>query len=331
MIYRLLIYSIVYIFLIKVAHSQDPQFSQPYASAMYLNPAFTGDTKKNRLAFTYRNQWSAIENGYSSYIASYDQYSKKRNSGFGGYLMYDQSGLNGYRVTGLSVSYSYDAKIDHWSGVKGGLSLGYSFLGFDQANLLFADQIIRDGATSSIENGLQDNTSYLDMSAGILYYNSFIWAGASASHLNNPNISLIGLEQRLPMKFSIHGGVKLWNKSSSRGKELESLNVVAHYKFQADWDQFDIGLYYNYSPIIVGLWYRGIPLKSYEKDFNNHESLIVLIGLEYSNQLRIGYSYDITISKLTMSSGGSHEISVIYEWPKKRKQSYRRRIACPKF
>lgn len=330
--YRLLTYSFIFLFLAKTGFSQDPQFSQPYASALYLNPALTGDTKKNRLSMTYRNQWSAIENGFSSYIASYDHYNKNKNSGFGGYLLYDQSGMNGYRVTGLSFSYSYDAKIDHWSGIKGGLAIGYSFMGFNQNDLLFADQVIRDGASTSIESNIQDHTSYLDMSAGILYYSRFVWAGMSASHLNTPNISLIDQEQKLPIKFSFHGGVKVWNKRDNKGKEIRSFNLVAHYKSQSNWDQFDFGLYYNYSPIIFGLWYRGIPLlKSYEKDYSNHESLIVMVGLEYNSELRVAYSYDITISKLTMTSGGSHEISVIYEWPKKRKSIHRRRIACPKF
>jgi hypothetical protein len=85
-------------------------------------------------------------------------------------------------------------------------------------------------------------------------------------------------------------------------------------------------------PLVFGLWYRGLPLiKSYSEGYSNHESVILLVGLDYKDRFRIGYSYDITISQLSMSSGGSHEISVIFEWPGYSKKSRLRRVACPKF
>lgn len=318
--------------LFNFVKAQDPQFSQPYASALYLNPALTGDTKKNRLALTYRNQWTAIENGFTSYIVSFDRRIKKVNSGIGGYIMYDQAGPSGYRVTGLNFSYSYNARINSWSGLRGGVSAGYSFMNYNSNDLLFADQVIRNGAPTSVEEDIRDNTSYLDLSAGLLYYRKFVWVGFSSRHLNQPNISMIDQVDRLAIRYSIHGGVKLWNKRNVKKVETGSLSIATHYKFQADWDQLDLGVYYNFHPLVIGLWYRGIPLlKSYDQNFSNHESLILLVGLEYSNQLRVAYSYDFTISELSMKSGGSHELSLIYEWPNKSKSKYKRKIACPKF
>jgi type IX secretion system PorP/SprF family membrane protein len=317
---------------VKTVLGQDPQFSQPYAVPLYLNPALTGDTKLNRASFTYRKQWAAIDNGYTSYIASFDHYEKKLHAGFGGYLLYDQSGENGYRLTALMLSYSYDAKINHWSGIRGGLSVGYSFMNYNQSDLLFADQIIRGGASTSVEENLTNNTSYLNLAAGVLYHNKILWAGIAVDHLNYPSISFTGQNARLPMKYSLHGGVSLWTKRGNWGKELSSVNIALNYKFQGKWDQLDLGFYYNYYPLVVGVWYRGIPLfKSYEPSYNNHESLILLVGIDYKNKFRIGYSYDFTISQLSMSSGGSHEISLIYEWPGSSKKSRMRRIACPKF
>ena len=321
----------LFLFCAKLLFAQDAQFSQPYAAPLYLNPAFTGDTKENRLSFSYRKQWAKIDNGFTSYIASFDHYKEKMNSGFGAYILYDQAGTSGYRVTGVNFSYSYDARINRWSGIKGGLSLGYSFVKFNENDLLFADQII-SGSNQSIESNLVNQKSYLDMGAGFLYYNKFVWLGVAVNHLNMPNISMMDQIERLPMKFSIHGGFKVWNKRNQWGKEMSSLNLLAHYKFQADWDQLDIGAYFNFLPVIVGVWYRGIPLlKSYSPNYSNHESLILLIGLEYKDRFRIGYSYDFTISELSMSSGGSHEITLIYEWPENSKNSRSRKIACPKF
>ena len=53
------------------------------------------------------------------------------------------------------------------------------------------------------------------------------------------------------------------------------------------------------------------------------------------NYFEFGYSYDFTISELSTSSGGAHEISLIYEFglaprPKQVKRKYKM-IPCPTF
>jgi hypothetical protein len=56
-----------------------------------------------------------------------------------------------------------------------------------------------------------------------------------------------------------------------------------------------------------------------------------MLGFATPYQLRMVYSYDVTISQLTEKSGGAHEISVIYEWPKRNKTRRYRAVPCPKF
>jgi hypothetical protein len=53
--------------------------------------------------------------------------------------------------------------------------------------------------------------------------------------------------------------------------------------------------------------------------------------VETNAQLRFTYSYDITISQLTMASAGAHEISLAYEWPQRPKSRKYRLVPCPKF
>ncbi len=81
-----------------------------------------------------------------------------------------------------------------------------------------------------------------------------------------------------------------------------------------------------------GLWYRGLPIaKAYKQGYGNNDAVILMAGFQTQKQLRIIYSYDITISKLTMRSGGAHEISLQYEWPRKAKNRKHRTVPCPKF
>ena len=310
---------------------QDPQFSQPYANSLYLNPAFTGNTLENRISFSYRNQWANLENGYSTYMASFDHYEASIKSGFGGYVMHDRTGANGYKVSGFALNYAYDLHIDQYSGLRMGASVGYFFMSFDRSELIFADQIIRGGNVQSVERSLADNSSYFDIASGLMYYNPHMWAGVSVSHVNEPGISMFGQDASLPMKYSVQTGVRLLSKRNNSGKETRSMNLTAHYKLQNKNDQLDLGIYYNFLPLMLGVWYRGIPVQTGSDHFTPVESLIFMIGIEHKDYFRVAYSYDLTLSDLGISTGGSHEISLIYEWKSDRKIDYRRLISCPRF
>ena len=48
---------------------------------------------------------------------------------------------------------------------------------------------------------------------------------------------------------------------------------------------------------------------SYRRGFNNSDAVILLLGYDLE-KYKIGYSYDLTVSQLGLSSGGAHEISL---------------------
>jgi len=82
-------------------------------------------------------------------------------------------------------------------------------------------------------------------------------------------------------------------------------------------------------PLVLGVWYRGLPIKN---NLPNNEAIIGLMGVSLEGGLDIGYSYDITVSKLGLrNSGGAHEVSVTYSFhlgdPKNRNQRARN-IPC---
>ena len=52
------------------------------------------------------------------------------------------------------------------------------------------------------------------------------------------------------------------------------------YKRQGNFDQLDIGTYFLYEPIVVGLWFRGIPLQQNIKDNISQDALIVILGFQ---------------------------------------------------
>jgi len=117
-------------------------------------------------------------------------------------------------------------------------------------------------------------------------------------------------------------------KTRLRQTLQEVLSVAMNFQKQADFYQSDLGLYYYRSPLIFGIWYRGIPFATSQAG----DAIIGLIGIK-TNQLHIGYSYDFTISNLISSTSGSHEVSLIYEFNSSSFGQRRkiRAIPCPEF
>lgn len=314
-------------------HAQDPQLSQFYAAPLYLNPALTGNTHQDRLILNYRTQWVGLPKGFDTYAVSYDHRSALANSGFGLMVMHDVAGSNGLAFTQVSGAYSYEARIDNRSAFRAGLRMGYTMRSYDPNNFLFADQVIRDNAATSVEANLIERTAYFDMSAGGMYFNDRWWAGLSLSHLNRPEQSLtLSGNARLPVRTSLHTGYRMALDGQRVDRSASVLTVTTHYKAQGKWDQLDIGGYVEHEQVMGGIWYRGLPgLKAYAPGYPNDDAIVFLAGFTTENQWQFAYSYDMTISWLTPTSGGAHEISVTYEWPRKSKRRKARIVPCPKF
>jgi type IX secretion system PorP/SprF family membrane protein len=312
--------------------AQDPQLSQFYAAPQYLNPALTGNTDQDRIATNYRLQWPAIGPGYRTYAVAYDHRSVAMNSGIGGMVMHDRSGSQGLSFTQLAVSYSYEARINHRKAFRGGLRAAYTTRSFGPNGLLFADQVIRDNAPTSVEPTMQQSVSYLDFSAGLLYFTEQFWVGVSTNHINRPQQSFfLDGDTKLPIRTSVHTGYRFPVDGQSFRRSKTTMTLAAHYKAQDKWDQLDLGGYVDHESLSFGLWYRGLPgVKAYKPGYSNSDAVVLMLGYETPAHLRMVYSYDVTVSKLTMKSAGAHEISVIYEWSKS-KNPRRRAVPCPKF
>ena len=329
----------------NTVYGQDVQYSQFYSAPLYLNPAFTGSTKFTRVGANYRSQWPALEANFVTMSAYADHFIDDKNSGVGFLIQTDKEGLAGLRSTNLSAFYAYQLPITSEFTVRVGASAGYVIRDINFSNLTFGDQFDANGfiagpTAEQFNTGAQKN--YFDMSLGALLYSQNAWIGVSNGHTTRPNQSLIGEESRLPMKWSVHAGYKFFLKSGviDHGMYAEeqerSLTPTVQYKHQGQFDQLDIGLYFTLEPIVIGAWYRGFPFKNVG-EFVNNEAIVFLLGYskrQKDNILNIGYSYDVTISKLGSSSGGAHEFSISYAWftgdPRKPPKNVRQ-IPCPDF
>lgn len=322
----------------SILKAQDPQFSQYYAAPLYLNPGFTGATQAHRLVANHRLQWPNLPQVFATYAFSYDYYKSDLRSGFGFLATTDLAGSAALRSTSLGFLYSYKLRSENNWIFSPGLYFGYTVRNVDFNKLLFGDQIEFDqsGApTLDPAFGNLGNNKYFDFGAGMLVYNKIIWGGISFYHINRPSNSLLDADSQLPMKIAIHGGIRIPVFSDSRRlEEVSSITPSFIYKRQGDFQQLDAGVNYHIAPVMVGFWFRGIPVIKNVVGNTSRDAIVFIIGLQFS-QFEMGYSYDFTISELGVDTGGTHEISLIYQFETfsnkkivKRKEKF---IPCPSF
>ncbi len=308
---------------------QDPQFTQFYSVPLYLSPSLAGATQQQRFAFTYRQQWVSLPGSFGTYVASYDHYYPKFNSGFGFLFMRDQAGSANLGTTYASLLYSYDIVLFNVWHVRPGLSFVYDMYSIDFSKLRFSDQItgINDITTSSVTfSPSYENKSTIDGSASTIVYNHKTWMGITVDHLLMPNSSFYGDKVPESLKYTIFGGTKLVNIGRLLKPSNESVSLAFQLQLQQNYRQMDVGVYWNNLPLVLGLWYRGLPgLNSQRGD-----ALSFLVGAKRWGW-NIGYSYDFTISNLIGSTAGAHELSVIYEFSTNHRRRKIHAIPCPEF
>ena len=332
---------------IGVAKAQDPQFSQFYANPLYQSPAMAGSALTPRVVLNYRYQWPAISAQYQTYAASFDTYFEKINSGVGVQVMNDLQGVGKVNSLNITLQYAYQLRLNDRYTLRLGLEGAFVQRNVNYYGLTFGSQwdpnaqSFNPGKPSG-EPGTQARI-YPDFGTGFMLYNNRFYIGGSLHHLTMPNQNFVGGgRDPLPFKITVHTGWKIpLNTETRRGLAGDdtgperSITPALLFKNQGTFLQADAGAYLTLEPLVLGVWYRGLPIPGLGgvTGINNHDALVGLAGFKYGG-FSFGYSYDLTISKLGVSTGGAHEISMILTWDNIQKGSpgkRRKYNPCPTF
>jgi type IX secretion system PorP/SprF family membrane protein len=300
-------------FLLNDLTAQDPMFSQFYSAPLVVNPAFAGTTYAPRIAATYRNQWPLLaDNGttaYTTYAASYEQFIPSFNSGFGFLVLADNSGGGLLKTTNFNANYAYRIEVNDEFHLKLGITSGFRQTNVDWDKLIFLDQIDPLNGPTNPTNEIRPETlnkTIFDVGAGLLAYSSTFYGGLSLNHLTTPDEGFLinngnGLTDGLPLRLSLHGGAQIIVKEGNKRQPASFISPNILFLKQGDLGQLNLGGYYSMGLAFAGLWYRHA--------FGNPDALIGSLGFQY-DILKIGYSYDYTVSGLS-PTGGAHEISLV--------------------
>lgn len=306
------------------SNAQDPQFSQFYSNPLYLAPSFAGAAEASRICANFRDQWIHLPAPFITYSFSYDHYFSNFNSGIGFLAYKDAAGSGQLGTLSVGAQYSYNFKLFQNVYARPGLHFSYREHGLAWDKLTFIDEVMYNGG-STVEIEPIPKVRDVDLALSALVYSKRVWGGVTVDHILTPNVSLYADKHEVPVKVAVFGGVELVRKGRLLKPLEETMTLAYLFKHQGPFNQLDVGVYWHKNPMVLGLWYRGIP------PFNSQrgDAFIVLVGYK-TKSFNVGYSYDVTLSNLIGQAIGSHEISMSYKFAFPRR-SKKGEVPCPEF
>lgn len=302
-------------------YAQDPTFTQFYANPLYLNPAFAGSHGCPRFNLNYRNEWPSLSSNYITYSASYDTYIKGISGGLGVLATHDRQGSGTINTSNLGLIYSFHLKLNRKFSMLFGAKAAWTQKFLDWDKLTFGDMIDERKGFIYQTNDIRNNGSrgFFDASAGMVGFSKRFFFGLAAHHLNRPNESMINQESPMPIRYTLHAGADIEVGKRSRFETKTSVMPNIIFQYQRGFMEMNIGTYIKHGAFQAGVWFR------------NRDAFILTIGLN-TGTMRIGYSYDITVSQLNNGvSGGSHEVSLGLNLKCRDKQVAFKTLSCPSF
>jgi type IX secretion system PorP/SprF family membrane protein len=193
------------------------------------------------------------------------------------------------------ATYAYHIGISNRTSLAAGFSAGITSLRLNTSKLDF----IYVPVDPAVYNTNVINTIKPDFGAGLYLYSADFFAGVSALQLVPQSIA-----------FSDYA-VK-----TIEGKNVPHIFASAGYRFLMNED-------FNFIPSVMMKYVNPVPLQfdinakiQYQDrawigaSYRTGEGFAGMLGLNISNTLNIGYSYDYTTSKLNTVSKGTHEVLI---------------------
>lgn len=292
----------------NISYAQDPIFSLFESTAMNFNPSHVGNEDYSRVSIGYRNQYPTYKSPFATYTAAYDLYLPKIHSGLGLMIMHDNVGNGVFVTTSVSLAYSNSIRISDELYVRGGLSISYFSRKRDPNGLIFPDMPYFNGNMAYPANYpvIQNNTVYAGFGATVLFKR--FKAGAALLNLSGKNLSnstLISLPAPLKITGYMAFDIPVLQRYNSRAVKKDAFVISPYVRYirQYDFDDIDIGAYFDIDKIFIGLAHRS------DTNFNN-STFVTAAGFR-TKHFNISYSANFGDLGAKPRYVSAHEVSVI--------------------
>lgn len=297
---------------VGVNAQSEPQFTQYMYNKYLFNPAYAGSEDALEISALHRSQYVGLANrfiasqGLNVNIPVY-----AISSGIGITAINDFIGLQ--RSTYVALNYDYRKKF-MWGKMGVGIGLGVVQSSIDGAELRASEGDYSSGVIHNddlLPVNLQQGIAP-DFSFGVYFNNEKYFAGASMNHIAFSSAKIKGSAGNSRLNFSRNifftGGYDF--KLSNKLRLMPSVLIKSDLKKV----QVDIAATFTIiDNVLTGISFRGYTKKTVD-------ALALFLGFRYKG-VQLVYSYDANLSYLTKFNTGSHEISLSYRYPLKKKES----------
>lgn len=270
-------------------------YSQYLFNALAINPAYAGSRDVLSTTALMRSQWVGIDGAPQTETLSFDTPLRNKRIGMGVQVFNDKIGVT--NISGGFLSYAYRI-FGEKSTLAFGLQAGASHFKADFNSVQLHQNEVDFAFLNNISQVL------LNFGTGIYYNTDKFYIGASVPHLlnnrlnNNKVVVTNGLVARQYIHLFVAAGYILKLDDDFKVKPSFLFKGVKGAPVQLD--------------LNASLWIRDIV--SLGVQYRTNADIGALLEARVTPQLRLGYSYDKSVTRLANFNSGSHEIMVRYEF-----------------
>lgn len=261
------------------------------------NPAVAGYKPFAVASVSYRNQWTGFNDAPKTYLISlHSAVGKEKKVGVGALINSDNTGLLG--KTSGQLTFAYHVKLNKKYKLGFGVSAGML-----QYRIKLYDAKIADAGDELLTGNLLSNNVF-DSNAGLYLYSDDLFFGISAYQYLGNKITWKDSKSNLSQHYystigySIHVSKKLVIQPSALLKFNSPTPLQPEFSVR--------GIYKNL------FWIGG--------SYRLNDAASGLLGVIIKDKFTVAYSYDYSVSKLRTYNSGTHEISLTYNFIKKKKK-----------
>lgn len=270
---------------------QEVMVSQYMFNGLFLNPAYAGSHGYTSTSLLHRTQWMQMEGAPRTSMAAVDGSVMHGKMGLGLSIVHDQIGVS--RDLDVAGHYAYHLKVSEASRLAFGLRAGISSYSARLSELTYwdsNDQVFQE----NISNAVVGKFGF-----GIYWYDatSFIGISAPTLHAADKQIRMDGSTVRdryFKQHFYLQAGKVFPLGEMFDIKPSTMVKFLPNAPIEAD---VNCNLLYR-ERIWFGVGYR------------TGDAFIGMLEYQVNPQMRIGYAYDMTTSRLRNYSSGSHEVMI---------------------
>ncbi|MCB0764823.1 MAG: type IX secretion system membrane protein PorP/SprF [Flavobacteriales bacterium] len=268
---------------------QEVMVSQYMFNGLFLNPAYAGSHGYLSTSLLHRSQWLQVEGAPTTSMAAIDGSIMNGTMGLGLSIVHDRIGVS--KDLDIAGHYAYHLRVGQRSKLSLGLRAGLSMYSAQLSDLRYWD--INDQVyQANISNELVGKFGF-----GLYWYDATSYIGLS-----------------IPTIYAADGSI-----TTQVGDALDHY-FTQHYYLHAG-KVFPLGEHFDIKPSTMIKYLPNAPMEAdvncnllykeriwFGMGYRTGDALIGMVEYQITPQMRFGYAYDMTTSRLRDYSSGSHEV-----------------------